>query len=294
MTRDDRVALDASVSVVIVSYNSSDVLPDALRSIPRGIPVWVVDNGGEDAEALERLSIQYGFSLIRSDRNIGFGRACNLGCRNVDTEFVFFLNPDAVLAERAIEALVEAARRYPDAVAFNPLIELGPDRFLRKRKCRILPRRALAEVQSLPFEQDATLPVLSGAALMVRKAAFDAIGGFDPQIFLYFEDDDLSVRLRAAEGQLKRVAGAKVLHVGGQSSGASHSVMKIKNFQWARARVYVTRKHGMRFPLLGALSEAIRALRIRTRFGEVQPLSVRLSLLWGALSSVFDNGAYRG
>ncbi|MEX3017694.1 glycosyltransferase family 2 protein [Gymnodinialimonas hymeniacidonis] len=285
-------ALTADVTVVSVSYNSSDVLPTMLASVPDGVRVIIVDNGGNDTDTLKRLAVAHPFTLIESAKNLGFGRACNAGAAQAETPLVLFLNPDAELADGALDALLHAAETYGEATAFNPLLEVAPGRYYRKAKSRLVPQEAMRAAAEKPLQEDTELPVLSGAALLVRKTAFDAVGGFDPAIFLYFEDDDLTVRMREDGGRLMRVADAVVRHAGNQSTGSSIAAMKAKNYHWARSRVYVSRKHRQPSAFLGAFTEGLKAVTRKERFGEVQPVSARAQLLWGALSTIRDGGVF--
>jgi GT2 family glycosyltransferase len=227
--------------VVIVTYNSAHCLPQALHSLPAGVEAIVVDNASADgsAEIAERL----GARVIRNAGNLGFGRACNRGAALARGEFLLFFNPDAVMTPGALEALVGAARDHPEAAAFQANL--------------VPPTAAAANV-----ERDGVRPVQSllGAALFVRKAVFDAVGGFDENIFLYFEDTDLSVRL-AARGPLLLVLGAPVLHQSGQGAKLSLGQRFTKYRHFAHSRIYFGRKHGQRqdFRLM-ALEQAAKGV----------------------------------
>lgn len=281
----------SQVLVVSVSYNSATILPDMLSTLPSACRVVVVDNGGEDVAALQSLSEAHGFDLVRSEKNLGFGAGCNLGAARGKEPYVFFLNPDAKVENGALERLVDAADAYPEAVAFNPMIIKEDGSALVRGVCRILPKQIMAMAQSQPLDKDVELPLLSGAALLVRRAAFEAVGGFDEKIFLYFEDDDLTVRLRAAGGRLMRIARARIAHHGGQSTGSSEQMQRFKNYQWARARIYVTRKHQVKLPFLRGLLEGLKALNKPIRDEQKQSLNARFGLVTGALSTIWDGGA---
>ncbi|MEM7721859.1 MAG: glycosyltransferase family 2 protein [Pseudomonadota bacterium] len=279
------------IAIVSVSYNSARILPQMLDTVPNTYDVVLVDNGGGDTPDLQALQAKYDFKLIRSETNLGFGGACNLGARHVDQPLILFLNPDATLDPATLPALEQAALDHPDAAAFNPLIIKDGGRIKIKRKSRLVPRHVMKAARDLPLDRDVDMPVLLGSALMVRRDAFEDVGGFDENIFLYFEDDDLSIRLKTEKGRLVRVAGAKIYHDGGQSSGSTVAIQKLKNYEWGRARVYTTRKHGRPFAFLAALLEGVKALIKPTRFGERQSLPVRMALLAGVLSTLHDGGA---
>lgn len=243
------------VTVVAVCYNSNDVLPEMLASVPDGVPVVLVDNASADAAALMDVAQPHGVSLIRNDDNKGFGVACNQGAERTGTEFILFLNPDARLLPDTLDLLVAAADRYPDASGMNPRIAGGDDRPAFKRSSILAPRSEWMP-RGWPAG-DCEVPFLSGAALFVRRAAFEAVGGFDPNIFLYHEDDDLSRRLKDQCGPIYFVHDPLVTHIGGSSSVRSPEVAALKAWHMGRSRVYVMRKHRRPLPRLRSLGSAL-------------------------------------
>jgi GT2 family glycosyltransferase len=243
-----------SVTVISVAFNSAAVLPAMLGSIPEGVPVVLVDNASADGAALDALAAEHGARLIRNAENRGFGAACNQGAAGASTEFLLFLNPDAALGPGALDALAAAAARHPEAVAFNPRIEEADGSAYFKRQSVILPRNSRMP-RGWPAD-DRAVPVLSGAALFVRREAFEAVGGFDEAIFLYHEDDDLSLRL-AERGALMFIRDALVRHQGGRSTVRSPEVAALKAWHMGRSRVYAARKHGRPAAFARALAAAL-------------------------------------
>ena len=102
------------VTIVTVAYNSEQVLPAMLKSLPSEVDLILVDNAKmEDAE-LKRLQALRSFQYIACETNLGFGAACNRGAAMAKTEFVFFLNPDATLEEGCVDTLVDALASRPE------------------------------------------------------------------------------------------------------------------------------------------------------------------------------------
>lgn len=231
------------VTIITVCYNSMAVLPAMLASVPDGTPVVLVDNASTDADKLRELAERHGAELIRNDVNRGFGVACNQGAVLAKTEFLLFLNPDAELDRDALTELVLAAGRYPRVSAFNPRISESDGSPYFKRKSHLMPRREWMPRGWPTTDREVT--VLSGAALFVRRADFEAVGGFDPQIFLYHEDDDLSLRLRHQRGPIMFVREALVRHIGGGSSVRSPETAALKAWHMGQSRIYAARKHAM-------------------------------------------------
>jgi Predicted glycosyltransferases len=246
------------VTLITVSYNSGRVLPAMLDSVPLDVPVVVVDNASRDRDGLRGLAGRPGVTLIENPANEGFGPACNRGAMAADTEFLLFLNPDARLAPDTLDLLVAAADANPGAVAFNPRIEDDAGHAAFKRSCHLLPRSQWMPKGLPPADRD--LIVLSGAAFFVRRAAFEAVGGFDPAIFLFFEDDDLSLRL-ARLGSLRLARAARVFHTGGAGSAPDPRIEAFKAWHFGWSRIYASRKHGRRGAWAKTLVRAIpRAL----------------------------------
>src|SRR5690554_5192057 len=127
------------VTVVTVAFNSMDVLPEMLASIPAGTNVVIVDNASDNPEDLLELGARNGLKVIHNAQNLGFGVACNVGAAQAQTEFLLFLNPDARLLDGALDALVAAADNFSAASAFNPAIidSRGQPQF--KRRSVLLP-----------------------------------------------------------------------------------------------------------------------------------------------------------
>lgn len=272
------------VTVVTVAHNSLAVLPAMLDSLPQSARTVIVDNASQDGAALAALAEQHDTRLIRNDDNLGFGAACNIGAFGANTEFLFFLNPDARLAPGALDALVTAGDNHPEASAFNPAITDGRGSPYFKRGSVLLPR-----TDKLPPgwpETDRELPVLTGAAFFVRRVAFEAVGGFDPEIFLYHEDDDLALRLKAGAGPLRFVRAAHVTHDAGNSTVRSPASAAFKAFHMGRSRVYATRKHGLPGAGRKALTSALLQLLSPLTLLSARKRAKQTAFLRGILSAL--------
>lgn len=241
----------SAVTVVSVCYKSDALIADMVATVPEETHIVLVDNGRTNNFA--NLPSRKRIRIVQLDKNMGFGRGCNAGADVVQTPWILFLNPDARLTPGAIKALLEAIDRHPSAVAFNPRISNSDGSQYFKRRSWLLPRSRYMR-KGWP-ETDTAVPVLSGAAFFVSKQNFDELGGFDPDIFLYHEDDDLSLRL-ARLGQLVFVRDALVSHAAGHSSGRSPEVARLKAFHMARSRIYTGIKHKRPFPRLSTFVQA--------------------------------------
>lgn len=270
------------VTVISVSYNSTGIIEDMLTSVPEGVPVVVVDNGSDDVDTLRSLCTRHGARLVRSPRNIGFGPACNLGAQGVATEFLLFLNPDARLTDGALGALLDAAGRHPEASAFNPVLTNADGKVQFKRRSVLLPKSEWLP-RDLP-EGEIEMPVLSGAAFFVRRAAFEAVGGFDPDLFMYHEDDDLAIRLRQTVGPLYHVPAARVEHAAGRSSVRDAGMAAFKGRLLGESRVLAMHKHGHRHAGRAATLSAIGQLLLPWNLLSGRKRAKQLAFLSGVQS----------
>lgn len=222
-----------------------EVLPEMARSLPDGVELVIVDNGPEDE--LRHWAQAAGHKLIVPKKNIGFGAGCNLGASRCKTEFIFFLNPDVRLQPDTLHTLLTVARDHPSAAAFGPEFSNEIGASFRYRPSRIL-RRGDRMVRASRPSTTIRVPSLNGAGLLCRRSAFEKVGGFDENLFLFFEDDDLSLRLASEVGPLYYVPEAKAFHALGRSSPSSDTIQFLKGYHYVWSHAYVLRKFGHRFP----------------------------------------------
>ncbi len=241
------MALPPSITAVIVSYDSAEVLPACLDALAReGVPAILVDNASEDES--RAIAQARGARVIANARNEGYGRANNIGVAACDTPYVLIVNPDLELAEGAARALLAAAERYPDAGLLAPrIVEPSGRVFLQPRSLLSPAHLNRAGAMVLP-EGDACLPFLSGACLLLRRELFLSLGGFDPAIFLFYEDDDLCRRMRDAGHALVHVDGAQARHGRGRSTAPSPARRFKARWHLAWSERYVARKYGLPGP----------------------------------------------
>ncbi|MBM3502917.1 MAG: glycosyltransferase family 2 protein [Alphaproteobacteria bacterium] len=234
------------VSVVTVTYNSAAVIEPCLASL-RGVEeVIVVDNASRDDTLARARQTRPDVHVIASDTNLGFGVANNRGAAAARGDYVLFLNPDAVLADGALTALTTTAASFPEAVLLGPRIENRDGRPIVSHDADLLTRRRMGAAREA---YPATLPdgpccsgFLSGAALFARRSALPK-PAFDERLFLYFEDDDLCLRLWRAGMPMVYVPEAVVRHLGGAASRPSPGLLWRKHWHMAWSRLYFERKH---------------------------------------------------
>lgn len=255
---------ERSVDTVIVNFRTKELTLDAVKSVldePQTKSVIVVENGSEDdsaawlAENLKDSRIK----LLVSEKNLGFGGGNDLGAGSASAEFVFFLNSDATLEPGGLALMVERLNDPTVGVVgsaiYLPSGELQPNVFgLFPTPSRILSRRAASSSDSPEPDW------VSGAAMMVRRAEFLDLKGFDERLFMYMEDVDLCKRYRDRGLRVVREPSAKVVHLGGGSKASS----KAQKEQFRRSTDYYLEKHGFSASSRAAV-KAVRALYGKVR-----------------------------
>lgn len=278
-----------STTIVTVCYNSMAVLPGMLASVPPGVSVVLVDNGSDDIDALQKIADQYQARLIRNTQNKGFGTACNQGAEIAQTKYLLFLNPDTQLSRGAIDAFEKAAHDHPNASAFNPRLLGITGKLTLRRRSKLDPTFTLSKDDP---KEDIDLPVLSGSAIFTRRELFDQVGGFDTNIFLYHEDDDLSARLRK-RGPLMLADNAIVTHNAGHGSARTPEIAQFKAYHMARSKVYTWAKHGRSNAWLRTLWQAVLSFLSPAMLSR-RKRAKAIGFLKGTLSAKQDGGCGSG
>lgn len=235
---------DASqrITVVTVLYNSKAVIEKCLKSIPEGVAVYVVDNASTDGCGEVAKAARPGINLIRSDKNLGFGRGNNLALDKVITEFALVLNPDTVMQEDTLDKLLATAERYEDAAIIAPTMFFEDGTIQKTYKTSVFARETTKSAYIKP-EGDLCADCLSGAAMLLRVKFFKKIGFFDPKIFLFYEDDDICLKARKAGYALVITPDSNLVHLMGKSSPSTYKNIYLKNWHMMWSRLYLEKKY---------------------------------------------------
>ncbi len=236
------------MSVVIVSYHVRAFLEQALRSVERAsaglrVETFVVDNASSDGTP-EMVREQFpGVHLIANEANVGFGAANNQAIRRARGRCVFILNPDTILEEGTLSALVGFLDARPDAGAVGPMI-LNPDGTFAPESRRAFPTPEVAlyrisglsrlfprsprfgryNLTHLPREAVCEVDALSGACIMARRSVLTAISegdppeAFDEGFFMYGEDLDLCFRIQQSGAGIFYTPETRIIHYKGEST----------------------------------------------------------------------------
>lgn len=290
------------IDVVVVNWNAGNQLRVCIDSIDRfgGAEVAqtiVVDNGSLDGS--ENVAEgRSGVTLVRTDANLGFGRACNLGARLTNSQYLLFLNPDAALFADTIKRALVFMRDPANEDVGICGVQLLDDSGRVTRTCarfpsawgllahtigldRLVPR--LGHVMA-EWDHGQTRQVdhVIGAFFLVRREVFDSLRGFDERFFVYLEDLDFSYRARQAGWRSVYLVEANAYHAGG---GTSQQVKAIRLFYSLRSRLLYAFKH---FSTLSALMVMLATLLIEPLPRAFDAMARRS---WGSLKQTGE--AYR-
>lgn len=266
-----QAATPARISAVVVHYgpwaSTERTLRSLLRAAPQ-VPVLLVDNAASGPPWGDREA-PAGVRLLSPGRNLGYGAACNLAARESASELLLFLNNDVELEEGAVGALAAALAAQPRAAAVGPRLLDAERRPIRSIFRAPTPRRVLFEnlflprlFPGLPFfhghhtarishRRARDVETLSGAAVLVRREAFEEVGAFDEAFFFYAEESDLFERLRRAGWRVRFEPAARAVHHGGVAS-AGLPREELDRRLHEGLRLYARRHHGSRGELLTA------------------------------------------
>jgi GT2 family glycosyltransferase len=277
-------------AIYIPNFNGERWLPrtlESLRAQTTRLDVVVVDNGSSDASVAAVRADFPEVTVLELGENLGFGPALNRAVAAHPADGIVLLNADVECEPGFCAALLEAAgggepgasgaagvgaaERAPDMVAAVLLQEAEPGLI---DSAGVVADHTLMGFDYLHGEPVAALAGApdplgpTGGAALYRRDAWDAVGGFDERIFLYYEDLDLALRIAAGGGRCRPAPGARALHAYSASLGAA-SGAKYSRTGWSRG--YMLRRYGvMRDPAL-----ALRALACEAAIGGGQLLRDR-------------------
>jgi N-acetylglucosaminyl-diphospho-decaprenol L-rhamnosyltransferase len=241
------------VAVQVVNYRTRRQLEPCLRSVLDDLAgsavrhrVLVLENGsGDDLSDLAARHPEVDFSA--SERNLGFGGAHNLLAGRHDAAALLLLNPDAQLVEpRTVERLLAAlgdgiVAVGPQLVSAAGAVDPRDHGELRGLRARVAQAAGHSHYRRRDAPADAAW--VSGAACLVDRKAFDGVGGFDPEFFLYKEEEDLFLRIRRRGGRVLYLPTVRVRHDGGVvASRDEHLAASVARFADKHIRSRVQRR----------------------------------------------------
>ncbi|HMA32868.1 MAG TPA: glycosyltransferase family 2 protein [Chloroflexia bacterium] len=225
--------MDPLISIIIPNMNGMEHLPDCLTSLaaatyPRDRQEWIVsDNGSRDGSPDWVRQAYPQVRIVENGSNIGFARGCNAGAREARGEYLVFLNNDTRVAPGWLQGYLRALAPDPTAVCAASYMRSWDDQEVDfdGASCNLFGvgrPRAVAGWPDCPAGLQAGDPLLfaCGGAMLIRRAVFLEVGGFDPTFFIYFEDVDLGWRLWVLGYRVVFAPESVVYHKEGGTTGA--------------------------------------------------------------------------
>lgn len=313
-----------NLSIVIVNWNVQELLRRCLLSLSRGAAritptpgmiepelayeVIVVDCASSDG-SVEMMRREFPWvRLIASDENLGYARGNNLGLIEATGRYLLILNPDTEIMGDALAMMARYLDAHPGVGALGPQLRY-PDGTLQSSRRRF-PSLATAFCESTLFHQwfpnnrtarryhladrpaDVTQPVdwLVGAALMIRREAWQQVGPLDEGFFMYFEELDWCRRCRAAGWEIHYLPAAQITHHEGKSS---EQVMAARTIRFQSSKIHYYRKYYgegwalvVRFFLLGMFAFQLSQESLKWLVGHKRELrQERVAAYWQVLRS---------
>ena len=225
---------------MVVNYNAGEHLLECVRSLRADgvVEVLVADNSSSDGSDRAVASTDANVVVLPTGGNLGFGAGANRGVAAVHADYILLLNPDTLVEPGTVKVLADALDRDPRLALVGPRVEnldgsLYPSArtfpslgdaighaflgFVNPANAFTRRYRMLDWDHALPRDVD----WIAGTCMLLRRAAFDAVGGFDEQYFMYVEDVDLCWRLWRAGWRIAYEPAGRVVHTIGVSSEQS-------------------------------------------------------------------------
>lgn len=294
------------ISVVILNWNGCDMLRSFLPSVVRysdgeDVEVCVADNGSTDASVAMLQKEFPAVRIILLKENHGFAEGYNLALREVDAEYVVLLNSDVEVTERWLEPLAAYLDAHPEVAACQPKIRSWRQKpmfeyagaaggYIDRYGYPFCRGRLMGVVEEDRGQYDTIRPVFwaTGAALFIRKADYENVGGLDSRFFAHMEEIDLCWRLRSRGRTIVCIPQSTVYHVGGATlkkenphktflNFRNNLVMLYKNLpseeltKVMRVRTVLDYLAAFQYLLQGQCSNAKAVLRARKDYKQLRP-----------------------
>ncbi len=236
------------VYVIIVNYKSEDVIRNALKSLNENnldLHIVILDNESTEVSYKSLKSIKTRkVEIIRSERNLGWGGGVNKVFRYIqkvynDNEYMFLLNPDAIVSENLIRSLLNILLNNNKVVAISPHIrdmdnvELFTGAIIDWKRCAIQHHPKIMKTDEVR-----KIDVFAGSAVLLDSRKFDEVGMFDEELFLYYEEAFLSMKFLNKGYDILYEPNLKVFHYVGYSGSNT-----VRNYSYTRNHIYFFKKY---------------------------------------------------
>ena len=222
-----------NLSVVIVTFKSEKVIDKCINSIGLNVPIIIVENSNNQKFKHDLESRYQNLKCILSGSNLGMGAGNNVGIKNVNTDYVFILNPDVTLEPNTLDEIFLASKKLPEFTILSPInVDLNFPNYKTKK---------IPTNENIPFQVD----YVDGFSMLINKNKFNNDIYFDENFFLYLENNDLCIRVKRAGGSVYIVPTAKINHGGSKAVDTKYKdeVELSRNWHWIWSKFYFNKKN---------------------------------------------------
>ncbi|MFN8575916.1 MAG: glycosyltransferase family 2 protein [Candidatus Sericytochromatia bacterium] len=280
---------DFEASLIIVNWNGAKLIDKCLESIEKTcnismFEVIILDNDSkeDDIILIEGFTNKYNrlnLNIIKNGENLGFGKACNIGAKSAKGKYLVFVNPDTILIEDSIKILIDDLKNENNVALVAPKIideqlntSLSPSVFPNILNRIIGGESLIRFARILKFKKigfiyinldEASYPDwIVGAFFILPKKIFSDIGGFDENIFMYWDEIDLCKKIITSGYKVKYNPSTKVIHIGG---GTSKAVPQLTIERQMQSEFYFFKKwnsleYSIKYTLINAYSSFIKGI----------------------------------
>ena len=276
-------SFEKNITFVIVSFKSSHIIEQCIKSINSDIKIIIVENS-DDTHIKNYLENKFlNVEVIIAKDNLGYGKGNNLGISKVNTQYVFVLNPDTILAKNCLKELYKAQVMLRGDFAI-----LAPN---------LLNNYGYFSNQNNNFKKSILdVDYVKGFAMLInlKKVTFKKI--FDENFFLFLEEIDLCKRIKDNSGKIFVIQNSKVQHLAKQASGDSLNIKLCRNWHWMWSLFYYNHKHfgvwrAYRVTIVKFISSVIKLLFALILFNKKFFL-IHYFRLSGLLNAFFKKSAW--
>ncbi len=213
------------LTIFTISYNSAAVIQQCMDDLMRSqnYRIIVVDNASKDGSAETIRKTYPHVEIIELPQNIGYGRAANVALKQISTTYALLFNPDILVSKEDVTTLLETAQKHKDAAIIGPAVKQQD------------------HLQQGMLERKWII----GAAMLFNMKKLSAVGFFDEEFFLFYEEKDLCKRLYDAGEKIYLNSDHYIEHLKGQSSKPNLAVDYMKDWHTGWSSSYYFKKHGL-------------------------------------------------
>jgi GT2 family glycosyltransferase len=221
-----------NVTFIIVTYLSHNVIHRCVKSIDSNIKIIVIENSNNFSIKKDLEKKYSNVKVVMSGKNLGYGRANNIGLKKVKTQYAFIINPDAYLDKNTLPVIKKSIHLLNDNFSIiAPNLKKNFGYFLKEHKDKIINKNY--------FSVDYT----EGFAMLLNLKKIKFNNYFDEKIFLFLEEVDLCKRIIDSGGKIYVVNKAKIYHSARKGSGEDLEIDLCRNWHWMWSLFYYNVKH---------------------------------------------------